>query len=136
MEGVSRRTVIASGAMGALALKAGWPRAAQAAASAPVQPAKGAVALWTQVDFDRGATFRLAQLDAASRPTRELANATLTADRITSMMQLYVAAQAFAVAAVANSWGVPVDDCRIEERTIKHSSSGQSVHYLAWTDFV
>lgn len=134
MEPVSRRAVMASGAISVLALKAGWPRAEQRAA-ALAMPATGVVALWTQFCFEQGATFRLAQLGPELRPTRELAAATYAADRVGSISELHAEARAFAVAAVARSWGVAPRDCCMDASTIKHHANARSVHYVAWTDF-
>jgi hypothetical protein len=100
-----------------------------------MMPATGVVALWTQFCFEQGATFRLAQLGPGLRPTRELAAATFAADRVGSISELHAEARAFAVAAVARSWGVAPRDCCMDASTIKHHAIAWSVHYVAWTDF-
>jgi hypothetical protein len=60
-----------------------------------MMPATGVVALWTQFCFERGATFRLAQLGPGMRPTRELTAATFVADRVASISELHAEARAF-----------------------------------------
>ena len=134
-----RRTLLQSGAAlaGPLALGV-WPRpshAAPVAAEAAAPPVSGTLAAWVVVEPDRGATVRLVQLDAASRPARQVAAADLTlANSGTSLQQVCQRAHAMALEAVARSWGVPTAECIASRGRIAHEGRGQAVGYTLWVD--
>jgi hypothetical protein len=131
---LGRRSVMAMGAMGGLALAAGRTLAAPAAAPmAQVPPASGGLTLWTRIVDDRRATFRLT--GSGSDSAQPLAAGALDMDRIGSVAQVQTAGRSFAIVAVARSWGVVPAACRMEGTTIRHPSSGRSVRVVSWTDF-
>lgn len=134
---IDRRSVVKSGlAAGGLALVAAPAWAMQFAPGPKPVPASGAVGLWTIFSGRDGAVFRLAQLDAHMRPRGIIAIARLGAERVGSMAQLQAASRGFAIAAVAQSWGVPAVRCRMEADVITGPDSGHSVHCLRWIDFL
>jgi len=135
-----RRTLLQSGAAlaGPLALARAWPRSshvAPVAAGPAEQPLSGVLAGWVVVDPDHGATVRLVQLDAASRPVRQVAAAELTlADSGASLHQLGRRAHEIAVEAVARSWGVPAGECVASRGRIMHERRQRVVGYTLWVD--
>lgn len=135
-----RRTLLQTGAVlaGPLAFAGAWPRsshAAPAAAEAAEPPVSGMLAGWVVVEPDRGATVRLVQLDAASRPVRQVAAADLTlADAGVSLQQVCQRAHEMAVEAVARSWGVPTAECIASQGRIAHEGRQQAVGYTLWVD--
>ena len=135
-----RRTLLQSGAAlaGPLALAGVWPRssyAAPAAAEAAEPPVSGTLAGWVVIEPDHGATVRLVQLDAASRPVRQVAAADLTlANSGTSLQQVCHRAHAMALEAVARSWGVPPAECIAGRGRIVHATRQRSVGYTLWVD--
>ncbi|HJS87735.1 MAG TPA: hypothetical protein VJ779_19955 [Acetobacteraceae bacterium] len=131
-----RRTVLQSGAFAAGAFAFGgalWDGSASAAPAAPesVPPITGRLIAWLVIDVERETSLRLAELDAA-RPAREIASITLPAP---SVMAASAEANAWAVAAVAQSWRVPPSECAIGHGCIVHRASGRAVPYAVWIDF-
>jgi hypothetical protein len=135
-----RRTLLQSGAAlaGPLALGATWPRSSHAApvtAEPADAPLSGMLAAWVVVEPDRGATVRLVQLDAASRPVRQVAAADLTHPASgASLQQVCQRAHAMAMEAVARSWGVPAGECVASRGRIVHEGRQCSVGYTLWVD--
>lgn len=135
-----RRTLLQSGAAfaGPLALAGMWPspsRAAPAVAEAAQVPLSGTLAGWVAVEPDRGPTIRLVQLDAASRPVREVAAAELgSAEAGTSLQAICRRAHAMALETVARSWGVPASECIAGSGRIAHEGRGRAVGYALWVD--
>ena len=135
-----RRTLLQSGAAlaGPLALAGVWPRPSHAApvvAEPTESPISGTLAGWVVVEPDRGAKVRLVQLDAASRPVRQVAAADLTlADSGASLQQVCQRAHAMALETVARSWNVPTSECIAGHGRIVHAARQHSVGYTTWVD--
>lgn len=136
-----RRTLLQSGAVLAGPLASGiWPQSSHAVpvAAAPAEPPlSGTLAGWVVVEPDRGATVRLVQLDAASRPMRQVAAADLTLeDAGASLQQVCQRAHDVALEAVARSWGVPMAECVASHGRIVHKERGRTIGYTLWVDVV
>ncbi len=136
-----RRTLLQSGAAlaGPLVLGGVWPRSGQAAPPVTAEPAEpplsGTLAGWVTVEPDSGATVRLMQLDAASRPVRQAAAAELTfADSGASLQQVCRRAHDLALDTVARSWRVPKAECVASRGRIAHAGTGREVGYTLWVD--
>jgi hypothetical protein len=138
-----RRVVLQSGAAlavpMALALDGLSPESSQApsgpAGHSEEQPLSGVLAGWLVVEADHGATVRFVQLDAASRPLRDIAAHDLTlAEMGVSLNQLCRRAHELALDVVARSWGVSASDCSIGPGRIEHAGRGQVVGYTLWVD--
>ncbi len=136
---LDRRTLLRSGGMavGSLALAGGWTLPANATPPTPPLTAglgtelAGSVVAWVVLDFDRGATLRLMQLDGG-RPGAELAAHALPPVAPTTAAD---AANQLAIATVAQAWQAPPGTCAIEHSRITHPASGRSIGYAIWVDF-
>ena len=136
-----RRTMLQAGAAVAVPLLAGfWPSPSEAApgvSESAVPPVSGMLAGWVVVEPDHGAAVRLMQLDAASKPVRQIAGADLSlAETGASLQQVCQRAHEMTLEAVARSWGVPMAECVVSQGRIAHEGRGQSVRYTLWTDVI
>jgi hypothetical protein len=131
--------LLQSGAVlaGPIALARIWPRSSHAApiAAEPITPLSGTLAGWVVVEPDRGATARLFQLDAASRPIRQVAAADLPlAGSGASLQRVCQRAHEIALETVARSWDVPTAECIAGHGRIVHAARQHSVRYILWVD--
>jgi len=95
----------------------------------------GTLAGWVVVEPDHGATVRLVQLDAASRPVRQIAASRLTlAETGASFQQVCQHGHELIVDMVAHSWSVPAAECLVSRGRIAHDGTGHSVGYTFWAD--
>ena len=136
---LNRRAVLQSGALAAGswalggALRADPARASAASGVAETAPPiTGGLVAWLVIDAGRGASLRLAELDATRRPVREIATATFPAASVTAACG---EANARVIAATARSWQVASSECGIGHGRILHPASGRSVPYAVWIDF-
>lgn len=134
-----RRTMLQSGALAAGSLALGgafWTDPARAeagpGAAETAEPITGRLVAWLVIDAERGASLRLAELDASRQPLREVATANVPASSVTAAWE---EANARAVVAMARSWQVAPSECDIGHGQIVHPASGRSVPYAVWTDF-
>ncbi len=133
---LNRRTVLQSGAFAAGAFAFGgtiWnsPASAGPVASDLSPPITGRLVAWLVIDAERGASMRLAELDAG-HASREIAAVTLPACSVTAAG---AEADAQAVLAAAQAWRVPPAECVIGRGRIVHPASKRSVPYAVWIDF-
>ncbi len=137
---LNRRMLLQSGAAlaGPFALAGVWPRSSHAmplAAEPTEPPVSGTLAGWVVVEPDHGATVRLVQLDAASRPIRQVAAKDLiVGESGASLQQVCQRAHEMALEAVARSWGVPTAECIAGHGRIAHEGRQRSVGYTIWVD--
>ena len=137
---VSRRSALAgAGWLGGLALAG---RQAQPAAGAlpdmpATTPAAGpeTLAVWTRISHGGGdARISLVPLDARSPPGPVLAEQTIPAARIRSVAALHRTGREVARLHVAQAWGIPADECRIEHAAI--TDGRRRVNLIEWIDYV
>lgn len=137
---VLRRTVLQAGAalVAPLALAGIWSQPGRAASTATVvagPPVSGTLAAWVVVEPDLGAMVRLIQLDAASRPVREVAIVHLTLPETgASLHQVCQRAHEMAMEVVARSWKVSSAECVASPGRIAHKGLAYSVGYTLWAD--
>jgi hypothetical protein len=136
---LDRRSLLRTGGMaaGSLALAGGWvlpanattpiPRPSTAINTAPVD----SIVAWAVLDFERGATVRLMQLDGG-RPGAELATRSLPPISPAALAEV---ANHLAVATVSGAWLVAPDSCVTQHGRITHPASGRSIGYGVWVDF-
>ncbi len=133
---IPRRTVLTTGGIAAGTLALTSLGGGRSRAAPPLQPANaaltGPLVAWVVLDLDQGGVVRLVEVDSRSQPVR-----TIAAESLPLMPPASAARRAheLAIRAIAASWGVPRETCRVEGRCITHSASGRSTGYTVWTDF-
>lgn len=70
------------------------------------------------------------------RPVRDIAQASLGAERVRSVKAADLAARIFATGVVARSWGVAASDCAVSGNSVSHPGSGRCVGFVSWIDIV
>jgi hypothetical protein len=139
-----RRTLLQGGAtIGCLAI-AGLPTTPGLAAPATATtamattvtdrvPLAGPLVGWVVIQPDGGGRIDLVELDAESRPARQVATEALMP--ATSLAAAARQARVTAIRTVAASWQVPEGDCACEWGRIGHAASGRTIPFAIWTDF-
>jgi hypothetical protein len=131
---LDRRALLRSGATAACFTFTGLGTLqADASPGATVVPMTRPLAGWLRVTSEGGGHLTLMEVDAQSRPARELAVETIPA--LTSIADTARHASAAIVRIVAESWQVSASDCTCRLGRIEHSRSGRSVPFAIWTDF-
>jgi len=134
-----RRTLLQGGAtIGCLAM-AGLPATSGLAALATDgratdgAPLAGPLVGWVVIRADGGGRIDLVELDAESRPARQVATETIAP--ATSLAAAARQARTATIRTVAASWRVPEGDCACGWGRIDHAASGRTIPFTIWTDF-
>jgi len=137
-----RRTLLQGGAtIGCLAMTGamtGLPTASTLATPGPdgratdAPPLVGPLVGWLVIQAD-GGRIDLIELDAESRPARQVASEAI--EPVTSLATAAHQARMAAIRTVAASWQVPERDCTCGWGRIDHAASGRTIPFAIWTDF-
>lgn len=131
---MDRRMLLQSAALAAGSLAVGGSWVPQAGAAVPAEEGKiaGPVLAWLIYDPDRGSTVRLVEF-GSGEPARELA---ATSFPLLTPAAASRKAQELAVGTIAAAWKVPQAACEVRHDCIAHPTSGRTVGYRLWVDFV
>jgi hypothetical protein len=134
-----RRTLLQGGAtIGCLAMTGlsttpGLAAAGTVATETERAPLVGPLVGWLVIQPDGGGRIDLVELDAESRPARQVASETIMP--ATSLAAAARQARLAAIRTVAAFWQVPAGDCTCGWGRIGHTQSNRTIPFSIWTDF-
>jgi hypothetical protein len=131
---LKRRTLLGSGAtVSCLAFIGLEIEPTSATSPAGSSPLTGVLVGWLVIAPDGGGQITLLQVDAESRPVRQIAVGAIqpTTSIAGAARQASTAVLRFA----ATSWQVLDTDCNCGWGRIEHRQSGRSIPFAIWTDF-